>query len=46
VAKLVAMGMGGQVDSEGMAKLVALPLATAALWVCIQTSLKNHKWAT
>ncbi len=29
-----------------MAKLVARPLTTAALRVRIQTSLKNHKWAT
>jgi hypothetical protein len=29
-----------------MAKLVALLLATAALWVRIQTTLKNSKWAT
>ncbi len=29
-----------------MAKSVARQLATAALWVLIQTSLKNHKWAT
>jgi hypothetical protein len=29
-----------------MAKLVAYLLATAALWVRIQTSLKNTKWAT
>jgi hypothetical protein len=27
-------------------KLVVHPLATAALWVRIQTSLKNHKWMT
>jgi hypothetical protein len=29
-----------------MAKLVARLLAMAALWVRIQTSLKNTKWAT
>jgi hypothetical protein len=29
-----------------VAKSVAHQLATAALWVRIQTSLKNHKWAT
>jgi hypothetical protein len=29
-----------------VAKSVARQLATAALWVRIQTSLKNHKWAT
>jgi hypothetical protein len=29
-----------------VAKLVARLLATAALWVQIQTSLKNKKWAT
>ncbi len=29
-----------------MAKSVARQLATAALWVRIQTSLKNRKWAT
>jgi hypothetical protein len=29
-----------------VAKLVARPLATAALWVRIQTSLKNAKLAT
>jgi hypothetical protein len=29
-----------------VAKSVARHLTTAALWVRIQTSLKNHKWAT
>jgi hypothetical protein len=29
-----------------VAKLVPRLLATAALWVRIQTSLKNTKWAT
>jgi hypothetical protein len=29
-----------------LAKLLARMLATAALWVRIQTSLKNTKWAT
>jgi hypothetical protein len=29
-----------------VAKSVARQLAMAALWVRIQTSLKNHKWAT
>ncbi len=29
-----------------MAKMVARQLATAALWVRIQTSLKNAKWST
>ena len=29
-----------------VAKLVARQLATAALWVRIQTSLKDPKWAT
>ena len=29
-----------------VAKLVARLLATAALWVRIQTSLRNTKWAT
>jgi hypothetical protein len=29
-----------------VAKSVARQLATATLWVRIQTSLKNHKWAT
>ncbi len=29
-----------------VAKSVARQLAAAALWVRIQTSLKNHKWAT
>jgi hypothetical protein len=29
-----------------VAKSVARQLATVALWVRIQTSLKNHKWAT
>jgi hypothetical protein len=29
-----------------VAKSVARQLATAVLWVRIQTSLKNHKWAT
>jgi hypothetical protein len=28
-----------------VAKLVARPLATAALWVQIQTFLNNHVWA-
>jgi hypothetical protein len=36
--------MGGLVREIG-AKLVAHLLATAALWVRIQTSLKNTKWA-
>jgi hypothetical protein len=38
----------GDVVSIGrwMAKLVARLLATAALWVPIQISLKNTKWAT
>jgi hypothetical protein len=31
---------------EMCAKLVVRLLATAALWVRIQTSLKNTKWAT
>ncbi len=29
-----------------VAKSVACQLATAVLWVRIQTPLKNHKWAT
>ncbi len=29
-----------------VAKSVARQLATSALWVRIQTSLKNHQWAT
>jgi hypothetical protein len=29
-----------------VAKMVARLLATAALWVRMQTSLKNTKWAT
>jgi hypothetical protein len=34
-------------DLEGwVAKSVSRQLATAVLWVRIQTSLKNHKWAT
>ncbi len=34
-------------NAEGwVAKSVARQLATAVLWVRIQTSLKNHKWAT
>jgi hypothetical protein len=34
-------------NKEGwVAKSVARQLATAELWVRIQTSLKNHKWAT
>jgi hypothetical protein len=46
--------MGGKVEGW-VAKLeewvdksvpVARQLATAVLWVRIQTSLKNHKWAT
>jgi hypothetical protein len=36
--------MGDQVG-RWMATLVARLLATAALWVLIQTSLKNTKWA-
>jgi hypothetical protein len=38
---LIPLSLGGWV-----AKSVARHLATAALWVRIQTSLKNHKWAT
>jgi hypothetical protein len=39
--------MPGWVALEGwVAKSVARQLATAALWVRIQTSLENHKWAT
>ncbi len=38
---------GWVAKSEGwVAKSVARQLATAVLWVRIQTSLKNHKWAT
>jgi hypothetical protein len=38
---------GWVAKSEGwVAKSVARQLATAALWVRIQTSLKNKKWAT
>jgi hypothetical protein len=37
----------GWLSREGwVAKSVARQLATAVLWVRIQTSLKNHKWAT
>jgi hypothetical protein len=37
----------GWLSREGwVAKSVARQLAMAALWVRIQTSLKNHKWAT
>ncbi len=32
--------------SGWVAKSVARQLATAVLWVRIQISLKNHKWAT
>ncbi len=38
----VMAGLGGR----WMAKFVAQLLAAAALWVRIQTSLKNTKWAT
>jgi hypothetical protein len=37
----------GWLSREGwVAKSVARQLATAVLWVRIQTTLKNHKWAT
>jgi hypothetical protein len=39
-------GEGGRRKGHGCSKLIARPLATAALGVRIQTSLKNHKWAT
>ncbi len=43
----VAKFGGWVAKSEGrVAKSVARQLATAVLWVRIQTSLKNHKWAT
>ncbi len=43
----VAKLEGWVAKSEGwVAKSVARQLATAVLWVRIQTSLKNHKWAT
>jgi hypothetical protein len=43
----VAKQEGWVAKLEGwVAKSVARQLATAALWVRIQTSLKNHKWAT
>jgi hypothetical protein len=40
--------LGGWVAKLGewVAKLVQRPLAMEALRVRIQTSLKNHKWAT
>jgi hypothetical protein len=38
--------VGRWVAKPGVAKLVARLLAMAALWVRIQTSLKNTKWAT
>jgi hypothetical protein len=42
----VAKREGWVAKWEGwVAKSVARQLATAALWVRIQTSLKNHKWA-
>ncbi len=42
----LSRGMGGQVG-RWVAKLVARLLATAALWVRIEPSLKNtKKWAT
>ncbi len=40
VKKIKAKKMGW------VAKSVARQLATAVLWVRIQTFLKNHKWAT
>jgi hypothetical protein len=37
----------GWLSREGwVAKSVVRQIATAVLWVRIQTSLKNHKWAT
>jgi hypothetical protein len=39
-------GLGSWVARELVAKLVARLLATTALWVRIQTSFKNTKWAT
>ena len=42
----VAKSLGCVARSLGwVAKSVARQLATAALWVRIQTSLKNHDWA-
>ncbi len=43
MATLVLRTMAKLVD---MGQLVALLLATAALWVRIQTSLKSTKWPT
>jgi len=40
------MGSGWLSKGRWVAKLVARLLATATLWVRIQTSLKNTKWAT
>ncbi len=43
----VAKQEGWVAKKEGwVAKSLARQLATAVLWVRIQTSLKNHKWAT
>jgi hypothetical protein len=36
----------GNIAGRWVAKLVARLLTTAVLWVRIQTSLKNTKWAT
>ncbi len=36
----------GNISGGWVAKSVARQLATAELWVRIQTSLKNDKWAT
>ncbi len=44
VAKQELGGLLGR--CVAIAKLVARLLAAAALWVRIQTSLKNTKWAT
>jgi hypothetical protein len=44
VARWVPKEMDG--IRQMVAKLVALLLATAALWVRILTSLKNTKWET
>jgi hypothetical protein len=42
----ISRGIGGKVAEGWMSKSVARELATAALWVRIQTSFKNHKCAS
>ncbi len=46
MAKFVVVGWVANLLGGWVAKLVERPFATAAVRVRIQTSLKNHKWAT